>query len=154
MAIACPAFAFAALLEPGQWPLFALICVVTGSCLGADLALPPAIQADVADWDRLRFKRNRTAALFSLWNVAAKLALAVAAGVVLPALGALGLDAAGTAPAAPPQAVMALAVIYALPACVLKLGAVGLVHGLPLTPRRQTMVAIRLQRRDRTCAEA
>ena len=52
-------------------------------CLGADLALPPAIQADVADWDRLRHRRDRTAGLFSLWNMATKLALAAAAGTAL-----------------------------------------------------------------------
>ena len=154
MAIACPAFALAALLEPGQWPQFSLICVVTGLCLGADLALPPAIQADVADWDRLRYRRNRTAALFSLWNVAAKLALAVAAVVVLPLLGGLGLDDAADPTAAPQQAIVALALIYALPACVFKLAAVALIHDLPLTPRRQMLVAKRLQRRDRSTAGA
>lgn len=144
MAVACPAFAFAAILGPGQWLEFALICVVTGLCLGADLALPPAIQADVADWDRLRYRRNRTAALFSLWNMAAKLALAVAAVIVLPLLGAMGLDDEKV----PAQAIALLAVIYALPACVLKLSAVGLVFDLPLTPARQRMIARRLQRRD------
>lgn len=158
MVIACPAFAFAALLEPGQWPSFAVICVVTGLCLGADLALPPAIQADVADWDRLRFRRNRTAALFSLWNVAAKLALAFAALVVLTVLGALGLDGAGPESASqqqvPQQAVFALALIYALPACVFKLSAVALVYDLPLTPARQALIAARLQRRDRSATEA
>ena len=72
-------------LKTGDVGAFALICVVTGLCLGADLALPPAIQADVADWDRLRFRRNRTAGLFALWGMATKLALALAAGLALPA---------------------------------------------------------------------
>lgn len=144
MAITCPAFAFAALLGPGDAGAFALICVVTGLCLGADLVLPPAIQADVADWDRLRFRRNRTAGLFALWGMSTKLALALAAGLTLPALGALGLG--GEAP--PPVALTALALTYALIPCALKLTAVSLMLGLPLTQTRQAAVAARLARRD------
>ena len=144
MVLTCPAFAVAAFLGPGQADIFAWICLFTGLCLGADLALPPAIQADVADWDRLRFRRNRTAGLFSLWNMAAKLALAVAAGLFLPLLSVLGLDA----PTPAPVAITALAVIYALVPCVLKLSAVSMVSSLPITPARQRLIALRLKRRD------
>jgi Na+/melibiose symporter-like transporter len=149
MAITCPAFAVAALLGPGDAGVFALVCVVTGLCLGADLVLPPAIQADVADWDRLRFRRNRTAGLFALWGMATKLALALAAGLTLPALGALGL---GQTPV-PTGAITALALTYALIPCALKLTAVGLMRGLPLTKTRQAAVAIRLHRRDLAAIE-
>ena len=148
MTVTCPAFAVAAFLGPGQVEIFALVCVVTGLCLGADLALPPAIQADVADWDRLRFRRNRTAGLFSLWNMAAKLALAAAAGATLPLLGALGLDQQTPVP----SALTALSVIYALVPCVLKMTSVGMIYGLPITPARQHMIAKRLRRRDIACA--
>jgi len=144
MVVTCPAFAIAAWLGPGQAEVFALVCIITGLCLGADLVLPPAIQADVADWDRLRYRLNRTAGLFSLWNMATKLALAVAAVVVLPALGALGLEQE------PPTATAlgALALIYALVPCVLKLSAVAMMRTLPLTPRRQSAISARLGRRD------
>ncbi len=125
-------------------PAFALVCLLTGLCLGADLALPPAIQADVADWDRLRFKRNRTAGLFSLWNMAGKLALAAAAGLAFPLLDLFGFGQ----PETPQTALTALAVIYALPPCVLKFTAVGMMLRLPLTPARQTLIAERLRRRD------
>ncbi len=149
MVVTCPAFAAAALLGPGDAGIFALICLVTGLCLGADLALPPAIQADVADWDRLRFRRNRTAGLFSLWNMSAKLALALAAGLTLPALAGLGLEEAQPTK----TALTALAVTYALIPCGLKLAAVALMRDLPLTPARQAAVAARLQRRDRALSE-
>lgn len=144
MALTCPAFAVAAFLGPGQVAAFALVCLLTGLCLGADLALPPAIQADVADWDRLRFKRNRTAGLFSLWNMAGKLALAAAAGLAFPLLDLFGF----AQPEKPQIALTALAVIYALPPCVLKLTAVAMMLRLPLTPARQTLIAERLRRRD------
>jgi Na+/melibiose symporter-like transporter len=149
MVVTCPAFAVAALLGPGDAGIFAVICLVTGLCLGADLALPPAIQADVADWDRLRFRRNRTAGLFSLWNMSTKLALALAAGLTLPALAGLGLEEAE--PTA--VALTALAVAYALIPCGLKLAAVALMRDLPLTPARQAAIAARLQRRDRALSE-
>ena len=144
MLLTCPAFAVAAFLSPGQTGIFAVVCVLTGLCLGADMALPPAIQADVADWDRLRYRRNRTAGLFSLWNMATKLALALAAGLLLPTLAALGIEEA--TPAA--SAVTALAMIYALLPCVFKFTAITLVSGLPITQSRQAAIATRLLRRD------
>jgi Na+/melibiose symporter-like transporter len=149
MTATCPAFALAALLGPGDAGLFAWICVLTGLCLGADLALPPAIQADVADWDRLRFRRNRTAGLFALWNMSSKLALALAAGLTLPALGALGLQE----PQPVPLALTALAVTYALVPCVLKLAAMLSMYGLPLTRERHAAIVARLRRRDRIPSE-
>ncbi|HSQ06359.1 MAG TPA: MFS transporter, partial [Chromatiaceae bacterium] len=79
-----------------------------------------------------------------LWGMSTKLALAVAAGLTLPALGALGLG--GETP--PQVALTALALTYALIHCVLKLTAVALMFGLPLTRARQAAVAARLARRD------
>jgi Na+/melibiose symporter-like transporter len=146
MIITCPAFATAALLGHDQAHLFALICIVTGLCLGADLALPPSIQADIADWDRLRFRRNRTSGLFSLWNMASKLALALAAVIVLPTLDVLGLQKNNPTDIS----LISLAVIYALLPCVFKLIAVTMVKTLPLTPSRQAVISARLKRRDCT----
>ena len=144
MTLACPAFALAAVLGPGQVEVFVLVCLLTGLCLGADLALPPAIQADVADWDRWRFRRNRTAGLFALWNMAGKLALAAAAGLLFPLLAVLGLDRDPPAAAA----LAALPLLYALLPCGLKLVAVAMVRGIPLTPARHAAIATRLRRRD------
>lgn len=143
MLVACPAFAVAVTLGPGDVSLFMAVCVVTGLCLGADMVLPPAIQADVADWDRLRFQRNRTAGLFSLWNMSTKLSLALAAGIALPLLGALGLEAGSPTPGS----LLGLALIYALVPCVLKLTAVMMMLHLPLTPRAQRAVSRGLDRR-------
>lgn len=150
MLVACPAFAVAAMLEPGQVAAFAAVCVVTGLCLGADMVLPPAIQADVADWDRLRYRRNRTAGLFSLWNMSTKLSLALAAGVALPLLGVLGLEAAPPTP----ESLLGLALIYALVPCVLKVGAVLMMLHMPLTPAAHRAVSRRLERRQHVLAAA
>ncbi len=84
MALAIVAFAGAGLLGPGQlWP-FALICLASGLALGADLALPAAIAADLGE------RQGQAGACFGVWNFVAKLNLALAAGLALPLLAALG----------------------------------------------------------------
>jgi len=84
IALAILAFASASLLGPGDlWP-FAAICVASGFSLGADLALPAAMAADLGE------RQGRAGACFGVWNFIAKLNLALAAGLVLPLLGAAG----------------------------------------------------------------
>lgn len=84
MLLSIVAFAGASQLGSGDlWP-FAAICLASGMALGADLALPAAIAADIGE--RLR----RAGACFGLWNFVAKLNLALAAGLSLPLLAALG----------------------------------------------------------------
>ncbi len=83
MGLAIVAFAGAGLLGPGAlWP-FALICVASGLALGADLALPAAIAADLGE------RQGQAGACFGVWNFVAKLNLALAAGLSLPLLAAL-----------------------------------------------------------------
>ncbi|WP_265946440.1 MFS transporter [Dechloromonas sp. A34] len=84
MTLAIFAFAGASLLGNGDlWP-FAIICVASGLALGADLALPAAIAADLGE------RQGQAGACFGVWNFIAKLNLALAAGLSLPLLGALG----------------------------------------------------------------
>jgi GPH family glycoside/pentoside/hexuronide:cation symporter len=75
------AFAGASLLGSGDlWP-FAAICIASGLALGADLALPAAIAADLGE------RQGQAGACFGVWNFVAKLNLALAAGLALPLLG-------------------------------------------------------------------
>lgn len=85
----------AAVLGDGQASLFLLVCIATGATLGADVALPAAIQADIVTRESRRLERPRGGALFGLWGMAGKLALAIAAGLSLPLLGLLTLPATG-----------------------------------------------------------
>lgn len=84
MGLAMLAFGWAALLGPGDVAGFALVCVASGLALGADLALPAAIAADLGE------RQGRPGACFGVWNLAAKLNLALAAGLALPLLAWLG----------------------------------------------------------------
>ena len=84
MTLSIIAFAGASLLGSGDlWP-FALICIASGLALGADLALPAAIAADLGE------RQGRVGACFGVWNFVAKLNLALAAGLALPLLSSLG----------------------------------------------------------------
>ncbi|HCK18754.1 MAG TPA: MFS transporter, partial [Thalassospira sp.] len=144
MVMAIIAFVFVPLLDAGDFGAFAVICLVTGAALGADLALPPAIQADVDDWDRYRFGVRRTALLFALWNMTNKLAMALAAGIALPILGAFGLTEGGDEKTG---ALVVLVLIYAVIPIVLKAGAIGMMWRFPLDSTHQVAIRRRLSRR-------
>lgn len=146
MLSACLAFVGVPLLGPGDFVLFAFVCVVTGMALGADLALPPAIQADVVDYETMRTGDAKAGLQFSLWSMATKLALALGVGVALPLIGALGFD-----PSAPtPGGLQSLAVIYAFAPVVIKVFAISIMWRFPLTAKKQDIIRRRLLRRAKT----
>jgi glycoside/pentoside/hexuronide:cation symporter, GPH family len=125
MSLSIGAFLWALALGPGDIAAFALISAVSGAALGADLTLLPALFAR-----RLANLGTGTeAAAFALWSFASKLSLALAAATLLPAL-----EAAGFRPGTqnPPQALLALTVIYAGLPCVLKGIALALLARTPM----------------------
>jgi Na+/melibiose symporter-like transporter len=141
MLLTCAAFVFVPFLQPGAVVAFGIVCAVTGMGLGADLALPPALQADVVDFDTLRNKQQRAGLFFALWSMATKLALALAVVVTFPVLAALGFDPKASND---PTALWSLAVIYAWVPVVMKLVAIALVWAFPITAARQRFVRQRL----------
>ena len=142
MLAAALAFIWVPFLPSGAYAAFAVVCLVTGLALGADLALPPAMQADVVDYDRLKFGADRAGQLFALWGMGTKLALAAAFGLALPGVAALGFD-----PTAPTEAGRtALVVIYAVVPCVIKVLAVAMIWRFPLTRQKHGIIVRRLAR--------
>jgi Na+/melibiose symporter-like transporter len=111
IALSIAAFAGASLLGSGDLWAFAAICMASGLALGADLALPAAIAADLGE------RQGQAGACFGVWNFVAKLYLALAAGLALPLLalldyapgGSLGLGALTVAYALLPLGFKALA---------------------------------------------
>jgi Na+/melibiose symporter-like transporter len=141
MALSILAFVWAWRLGEGDVAAFFVVCTATGLALGADLSIPPALMARaLAQPDA---PRARDASAFGLWNLATKLNLAAAAGLALPTLGLLGY-APGQAPAStasPSEALSgtsALALMYALVPCALKLLAALLLLRAPLSPLTRT----------------
>lgn len=144
MLLACAAFVWVPLLAPGDIAAFFVICVVTGMAFGADLALPPAMQADVVDLDSLRTGEDRAGWYFALWSMSTKLALAAAVGLAFPLLAFLGFRTEG---GNAPEALIALALLYALVPSVLKLGAIAVIWRHPITAHRQDVIRRRLAAR-------
>jgi len=140
MILAVAAFFWVPFIPAGEIAAFLAVCIVTGAALGADLALPPAMQADVVDVDTLLTGRHRAGLFFALWGMATKLSLAGAVGFALPAVAWLGFDPA--APTEPGQ--WALAVIYAWVPLVIKICAITLVWRHPITRRRHAAIQRRL----------
>jgi Na+/melibiose symporter-like transporter len=120
-------------LGPGDfWPFLA-VCVATGLCLGADLALPGSMQADVVDLDTVQAGSQRTGLFFALWGMATKLALALAVGIAFPVLDLVGFDAdAVTDPAR-----RGLSLLYGAAPIAIKLSAIALLWRYPIDARRQ-----------------
>lgn len=131
MTVASLCFLPVPFLGAGDAWLFLAICVATGIALGAELALPPSIQADVVDLDRAETGQERTGLFFALWGMATKLALALAAGVGLPMLQLFGFDP--TKAPGETGGLLALALLYAGLPILLKLMAMALMRGFPIT---------------------
>ncbi|MCC5966996.1 MAG: MFS transporter [Natronohydrobacter sp.] len=127
MALAAVSFAFVTTLGPGDLALFALICVISGAGIGADLTLLPAIFSR-----RMAELSPEAAQGFGLWAFVTKATLALAALMVFPALEVAGFEA-GTENS--PAALQTLILLYAALPSVLKAIAIAL---LALTPLKES----------------
>ena len=87
MWLAVITFTWAFTLAEGDTVFYGIICILSGSALGADLALPPAI---IADRIHDRQDQGLAARYFAVLAFLSKAALALATGIALPVLGVLG----------------------------------------------------------------
>ncbi|MEN8656543.1 MAG: MFS transporter, partial [Marivita sp.] len=81
MALAIVAFSFAMMLGSGDTIWFAIICLASGSAVGADLTLLPAVFAR-----RMETVAPNASEGFALWGFVSKFTLAFAAIALLPIL--------------------------------------------------------------------
>lgn len=86
-------FIFVLFLSEGDIKFFIIISCITGFCLGADLIIPPSIQADVSDVHLNKFKEDISGILFSLITFFNKLSFALASVFVFTILGFLKFEA-------------------------------------------------------------
>lgn len=101
MLLAVLAFAATPWLGAGDELAFALVCLLSGLALGADLAMPAALLADLAQRRSAANGARLAGAYAGWWSLVGKLNLALAAGLALPLLAALGYrpgDPDGAAP--------------------------------------------------------
>ena len=143
MILACVVFALAGFLGAGDIVPFAIICAVTGLLLGFDLALPPAIQADVIDYDTARSGEQRTGLYFAAWGLATKLSLALGVGLVFPVLAWWGFDTSG-ARTMPETALATLSALYAWLPILPKAAAIAVMWNFPLGEDAQRSLRLRI----------
>lgn len=124
MGLAVLVFVWAATLGQGDIVPFIVVCALSGMALGADLTVPGALLAGLIG--DLGERGRREGAYFGWWNFAAKLNLALAAGLALPVLAWLGYEPGSR----DPQALKTLTAAYCLLPCVLKLLAGAALYGL------------------------
>ena len=137
-------FAMVPLLGPGDAVWFLLICVTTGTALGADLVLPASMQADVVDVETAQTGEARTGLYFALWGMTTKLALALAVGIGLPILNAAGFSAGGNNS---PQSLWTLTLLYAAAPVIFKLSAIVLMWTFPITAEHQAALRQQIAKR-------
>lgn len=123
---ACAFFLLVPFVGEGDYTLFLLITVTTGLSVGADLALPASVQADVVDVDTQKTGSQRTGLYFALWSMATKLSLALAAGIAFPVLEFSGFSAESGGN------ITALIVLYSIIPVGLKILAIALMWQFPL----------------------
>ena len=143
MILACIIFFFSGFLGTGDIAAFAVICALTGLLLGFDLALPPAIQADVIDCDTALSGEQRTGVYFAAWGLATKLALALGVGLVFPVLAWSGF-APGSDAAVSDFALDTLTMLYAWLPILPKLAAIAIMWNFPLGQDAQTALRTRI----------
>ena len=118
MAVAIFSFVGAAFLSGGDTFAYILVCIASGLALGADLALPPVLLAEIIPADQA------PASYYGIWTLLTKLALALS-GLALPVLSLLSYQ--------PGQAANSggLVLLYAALPCILKLFAMRSLHRYP-----------------------
>lgn len=126
MLLACAAFFWVPWLGAGDVIAYGLICLVTGVALGADLALPASMQADMVDIDTQQSGRNRAGLLFGLWGLTTKLAAALGIGIAFGVLAMAGFDPRSSNN---DEVLLSLALLYGLAPVLLKVAAIALTRG-------------------------
>ena len=91
MILASSAFIFVLFLGSGDILAFGVISFISGLSLGADMALPSSIQADIVQKLQSQ-KASYAGILFGFWAMLTKLALALAVGIGFVILGLVGFD--------------------------------------------------------------
>jgi GPH family glycoside/pentoside/hexuronide:cation symporter len=146
IAVNTGAFVGVFFLGPGDAAIYGVLVFLSGIGLGATLALPSSIQADVIDYDELLTGERREGRYIGLWSISKKLAAAVGVGAGLSILGL-----AGYVPNAqqPEEVRLALRVLYALVPSVCNLAALVIALAYPISGAVHQRILDGIERRKR-----
>ena len=124
MGLSVAVFAWAAQLGSGDSLPFIAICLLSGLCMAADLTVPGAMLAGLINSQP---EPGRDSGIYwGWWNMAAKLNLALAAGLALPLLSYAGYEPGNRTE----EALRSITWAYCVLPCALKLAAAALLYFL------------------------
>lgn len=146
--IAQPGYWF---LGPGDLYYMGIVFFILGIGIGSFSALPAAMKADVVDLDRLKSGEDRTGFFFSVWSLANKLVIALAAGFGPIVVSLFGFQAAGENG---PDQIMALRVVFIFLPIVFYVIAFAVIWNYPISEARHKRLIGLLQRRSERRAKA
>jgi GPH family glycoside/pentoside/hexuronide:cation symporter len=152
MVINTGAFVGVFFLGAGDAPLYGILVVLSGVGLGATLALPSAMQADVIDYDELLSGERREGQYIGAWSVAKKLAAALGVGASLTILGVVGYEPNVEQTA---EVKLTLRILYALVPSVLNLVAIAIAVAYPIDRvyHRRILDSLEVRRRGGPAAD-
>jgi GPH family glycoside/pentoside/hexuronide:cation symporter len=130
MGVNTGAFVGVFFLGPGDAWIYGILVFVSGIGLGATLAIPSAMQADVIDYDEMLSGERREGQYIGLWSITKKLAAALGVGVTLSILGAVGYT---PNMAQSEEVVLTLRVLYALVPSVCNIVALLIAVAYPIS---------------------
>jgi Na+/melibiose symporter-like transporter len=117
--LASSAFVFVPFLEAGDLNAFIIISLVSGLSLGADMALPTAIQGDLVQRSK-NYENNLAGLLFGIWTMITKLSLAFAVAFSFIILGTFNFETITPSP----FSLLILSILYGIIPVFLKLLAI------------------------------
>lgn len=117
------------LLGPGDNVACLVVIAWAGSSFGAGLFLPPAIQADVIDYDELHTGKRREAQYLALWGLVPKFIVIPSASLPLALLAWLGYQ---PNVAQSPQVLLAIRAVFALTPAAFSIAAFFIAWRFPI----------------------
>ncbi|HVY85445.1 MAG TPA: MFS transporter [Caulobacterales bacterium] len=138
-------------LKPGDGWLFVGLMGFLGATSAAFLTLPLGMVGDIIDYDTLRTGHSRGGLYFGVWSFFQNVSPAIAIGITLPLLQALGFHAQGHNT---PEALEALKLVYCLGPLPFFLAGALMFLVFPLDARRHGIIRRRLETRRARAASA
>ncbi len=134
------------LLGPGDNLACVFVIAWAGSSFGAGLFLPPAIQADVIDYDELHSGKRREAQYLALWGLVPKFIVIPSASLPLALLAWMGYQ---PNVAQSPDVVLAIRMIFALTPSAFSIAAFFIARRFPIdeTVHRAILSGVEAHRR-------
>jgi GPH family glycoside/pentoside/hexuronide:cation symporter len=131
-------------VTPADISLLIGLTIAQGLSQGSGNLMLRAMVSDVADQHRLKSGHDRTALFFSAFSISLKLGFALAVGIALPLVGALGFDPQAAHNST--QALTGLLTVFALGPALAHLTSAFLLRGFTLDEAELSRVQAELRR--------